>query len=531
MPVVAGYIVPGLPHPLLAPDRSPHWRAVRDGFDAAAARIRQAMVDHGADLLVLYSTQWVSVIGHQVQADPDAAWTHVDPEFHQLGSMPYRFRIDADYAQAYAAAAQARGLSCRPVSYRGFPIDTGTIVALQLLNADNALPATTTSCNMYADRGETLVLGKAARDAIDAGGRRAIAVAVTSLSARKHVRPVDPADDQLASAKDAEWNDKLLEILSEGRLEDVAQLARTVAHQAHADSQMRAFWWLSAVMGQHNRYRGEVLAYAPVWGTGAAVVELVPAQVAQGQHEFDEDDVDRYHGDLEVLESAGTQRGPGGAPMGAALGRGLGRVGPGEIPGAAVSLDKLLDQPLPPRPADLAGRMAAPAGTRADRSTTPLHEPPVVAGGTNAAAAPKPVGPYPHARRVGDLLFLSGVGPRQAGTDTIPGGAIRAPDGTPQDYDIEAQTRACIDNIAAILRAAGSDLSRVLDVTAFLVDMDRDFAGYNRVYGEFFATVGATRTTVAVAALPTPIAVELKVVAAAGDVDLAALADGKWTGA
>ena len=133
----------------------------------------------------------------------------------------------------------------------------------------------------------------------------------------------------------------------------------------------------------------------------------------------------------------------------------------------------------------------------------------------NTDAAPKPVGAYPHARRVGDLLFLSGVGPRQPG-DAL-GGPIRDADGNPLDYDIEAQTRAVIENVRKILEASGSSLDRVLDITAFLVDMDRDFKGYNKVYAETFSSIQATRTTLAIRALPTPIAVEFKVLAAAGD--------------
>ena len=105
------------------------------------------------------------------------------------------------------------------------------------------------------------------------------------------------------------------------------------------------------------------------------------------------------------------------------------------------------------------------------------------------------------------------VGPRQPGTDAIPGGPIRDAEGNPLDYDIEAQTQAVIDNVRLILEASGSSLDRVLDITAFLVDMDRDFKTFNAVYRERIGTIGPTRTTVAVRALPTPIAVELKVVA------------------
>jgi len=133
--------------------------------------------------------------------------------------------------------------------------------------------------------------------------------------------------------------------------------------------------------------------------------------------------------------------------------------------------------------------------------------------GVHTDRAPVPVGPYPHARRVGDLLFVSGMGPRQPGTDAIPGGPIRDADGTPRDYDVTAQTHATIDNVRQVVEAAGARFEDIVDVTCFLVDMDRDFAAFNEAYGEHFATVRPTRTTVAVRALPTPIAVELKVVA------------------
>jgi 2-aminomuconate deaminase len=113
------------------------------------------------------------------------------------------------------------------------------------------------------------------------------------------------------------------------------------------------------------------------------------------------------------------------------------------------------------------------------------------------------------------LLFLSGVGPRQPVTNAIPGGPIRDDDGQAQDYDVAAQTEAVIENVRRILKAAGSALEDVIDITVFLVDMDRDFKAYNAVYAKHFTAIGATRTTLAISALPTPIAVEFKVVARA----------------
>jgi 2-aminomuconate deaminase len=128
-------------------------------------------------------------------------------------------------------------------------------------------------------------------------------------------------------------------------------------------------------------------------------------------------------------------------------------------------------------------------------------------------AAPAPVGAYPHARRVGNLLFLSGVGPRQPGSNAIPGN-VHAADGRLVDYDIEAQCRQVFANVRAILEASGAAWTDLVDVTVFLTDMQRDFATYNRLYAEYFAGIDACRTTVGISALPTPIAIELKCVAA-----------------
>ncbi|MDA0878219.1 MAG: RidA family protein [archaeon] len=131
----------------------------------------------------------------------------------------------------------------------------------------------------------------------------------------------------------------------------------------------------------------------------------------------------------------------------------------------------------------------------------------------NSEAAPKPVGAYPHARRVGDMLYLSGVGPRQPGTNAIPGGPIHDEAGAPLDYDIRAQTHAVVANVERVLHEAGGRLEDIVDVTTFLVDMERDFGGYNEVWAETLGKVGPTRTTLAIRALPTPIAVEMKVIA------------------
>jgi 2-aminomuconate deaminase len=129
--------------------------------------------------------------------------------------------------------------------------------------------------------------------------------------------------------------------------------------------------------------------------------------------------------------------------------------------------------------------------------------------------APRPVGLYPHARQVGHLLFLSGVGPRQPGTNQIPGNQTDE-QGNLIGYDIEAQCRSVFENVRIILEESGSGWDQLVDVTVFLTNMADDFAKYNKIYAEYFRDVQPCRTTVEVGALPTPIAIELKCIATIG---------------
>ena len=133
---------------------------------------------------------------------------------------------------------------------------------------------------------------------------------------------------------------------------------------------------------------------------------------------------------------------------------------------------------------------------------------------TSTDTAPAPVGAYPHARRVGDFLFLSGIGPRTPGSDVIPGN-VRNPRGSLVAHDIAAQTRQVFANVRAVLDASGANWEDLVDVTVFLTDMDLDFEAYNAVWAEYFPdpATAPCRTTIGIATLPTPIAIELKCIA------------------
>ncbi len=487
------YIVPGQPHILLAPDQNAGWASLKASYEAIGREIERS----GAELLLLYSTQWFSVIGHLMQTDPQPKWVLVDQNWYQFGEIPYEFRIDPQFGELYCSLAKQAGLQAATVNYHGFPIDTGTVVALKLLNPNNAIPASVVSCNIYAERDETRALGRIARQAIDACGKKTVVVVVSNLSNRYEVAEIDLAHDRISSAKDDEWNRKILEMFGEGRLEDVAQVAREFGREANADMGFKAVWWLAALAGENNKYDGRVWDYQPVWGTGCALVELTPnpRKALDFEKEFDE--------------------GPA--------------VQTTDTPEQGTGLEThnvLPEQPRPvtdepPLPEWLSAPAEGGAQTPAPDAEHPAPPPAQVprfaeddAAAIRTDKAPPPVGPYPHARRVGDLLFLSGIGPRKPGTGEIPG-IVRDEAGSVIDHDIDVQTRAAIENVRAILEEAGSSLDKVLDVTVYLIDMKRDFQRFNAVYAEYFGRIQPTRTTVGVEELPTPIAIELKVIAAA----------------
>ena len=467
--VVGSFVVPVHPHTVLAPNQNEGWQRLRDAFDEAAQTIK----DLDADLLVIYSTTWPSIIGHQIQSDPNPEWVMVDHDFHDLGSIEYSFNIDQEFAHAWDDANKKRGLQSRCVNYKGFPIDVGSVVALTLLNPDNAIPAVIVSSNMYANRSETTVLAKSCLDVIKSQGRRAVAVTAMSLSNRMFTDFIKPEDDKIHSLKDDEWNLKILEFLKQGRLEDVGQLSRTIQRQIRVQKVVafKPMWWLSAMNGNRNDLSGKVLAYEPIHGAGGAVVSIDPTPSGAGDKEYDEDDVEYFHGERGVLDT--------------------------------------IDE-------NDTGAQQSPVVEQASSGPS-LWEPTEAEGSVNTDAAPKPVGAYPHARKVGNMLFLSGVGPRQPGTNAIPGGPIHDEDGEPLDYDIEAQTHAVVNNVKRIVEEAGASMDQVVDVTTFLVDMKRDFKGYNAVWAETLGKIGPTRTTLAIDALPTPIAVEMKVIVHLGE--------------
>ncbi len=473
------YIVSGMPQILLAPEKSPGWAKLYSAYQS----LRDDIAKQDADIILYFSTQWLSILGYTFQADPSPEWIHVDQEWHELGSIPYKFAFDTAFAADYAKEVDALGYKTKLINYRGFPIDTGTIVAQKLLNPDNRLPAAIVSCNMYSEKEETTRVGQAAARALQKTGKKAVVVLVSSLSHRFHTRPIDPKDDRISSRKDDEWNRKIIDMLSAGEVENVAQTVREFARQANGDQKFKGMWWLNGLLGQSNQFSGEVLAYEPVLGTGAIVAALTPTSVIHAK------------------------------PLEATLGSEEGSQA--EFVEALTNFDYMASPSQPKFKAEFVPErdkispaprhQSAPIDTKREERAIPDFE--IV-----SKDSAEPVGNYPHARRYGDLLFLSGIGPRQVGSKEIPGITFDE-NRKVIAYDIRVQTQAVINSVKRILENSGSSLEKVIDIQVFLTNMKADFAGYNEVYNEAFKNIRPTRTTVEVGSLPTPIAVEFKVIA------------------
>jgi len=263
------YLLPGMPQPLLTPEAHPGYGKLRKAYE----KVREEILASDADVILIYSEMWTSVIGHQIQAMPEPSLVYVDEEFHDLGTIPYQFKIDVSLAEAYNSEAQKRGLHSRTVAYEGFPMDTGTVVALKLINPDNRIPAVILSSNIYSDSAETALLAQAGLAALEKQGKKAIAIIISNLSKNMHHQFIDPKEDHIYSSMDDARNRELLKLLEEGRLDQFI-------HQDHYN--LKPFWWMEALMrNQGLAFSGETIEYAPVSGCGCAVVSM--SQTAIGK--------------------------------------------------------------------------------------------------------------------------------------------------------------------------------------------------------------------------------------------------------
>ena len=266
--VVAAFLVPGTPLPLLRPD-APGWKALFEGYEAAARALDKAR----PDVLLVYSTQWIAVLDQLWQTRPRVRGIHVDENWHAFGDLAFDFDIDAELALACIDQSDDVGVRSKPVNYDRFPIDTGTIVAANLLNPDSRRPLVLASNNLYHDGALTGRLAALAVQCAAEQGKRVALIGVGGLSGAVHRREIDPAEDSFAGDADDHWNRRLLDALIAGDASQLRSLLPDYAANARGDMGMKHLEWLLGGMGAQwcGAY---VHAYGPVWGSGAAVVEL-----------------------------------------------------------------------------------------------------------------------------------------------------------------------------------------------------------------------------------------------------------------
>ncbi len=265
--VPKAFIVPGLPHLAFETPGNTPWRALQQALQQAGEEARAAQ----PDVLVIYSAQWISVLGHSFQFAANPQGLHVDENWYDLGDFPFSFKIDRELTAQAEKLAQAAGLATRLVDYEGFPIDTGTLLTLRAFNPDNSIPVMIVSSNIYAGQEDSMKLGEAAGEAIRQSGKRAVVINCSSLSHRFRTEEIHPAEDRLSSPNDDTWNQRILALLKAGKNREALELGPEFAQQAGAEMGFKGFYWMMGLLGV-PAVPAEVLAYGPVWGTGAAVV-------------------------------------------------------------------------------------------------------------------------------------------------------------------------------------------------------------------------------------------------------------------
>ncbi len=260
-------LVPGMPQ-LRARDPAPSWRQLADATKATGEDLRAAR----PDVLVVLSTQWFTVLGHQLQMDPHPTGTRVDENWYgyDYGTLSYDLRVDTEFTERWAQEMEEEGFEARRTRYEHFPIDTGVVVAQPLLDPGGTLPLALVSTNLYASAED---IGRLAATALRAGvqtGRSLAFVAISALSSALTQRWIEPAEDRIELPEHERWNRRMLDLLAAGRVGDALEQSDDYAMAAQADSQFRGLAFLAGTGCLTGP--ADVRAYGPVWGTGGAVV-------------------------------------------------------------------------------------------------------------------------------------------------------------------------------------------------------------------------------------------------------------------
>lgn len=265
--IVGAAFVPGLPH-LLAGRPANGWMDLRHATEQLGRDLRAA----GAETLMLVSTQWYSVLGLQVQMRPHLHGTRVDENWytHDFGTLDFRLNTDTELASAWLTTLQGAGFQARPTDYPDFPIDTGCITAMRLLDPANQMRVAQVSLNLYGTPESVELVGRAAAEAARTTGRKVAVVAISALSSQPLNVFIGPGQDRIANPGHERWNRRILDLLAKGDVAEVFRLRADFARQAAADSQLRALSYLHGAVD--IAVPADIRAYAPVWGMGATTI-------------------------------------------------------------------------------------------------------------------------------------------------------------------------------------------------------------------------------------------------------------------
>ena len=268
MTIVAALLVPGSPLPQVARDNPP-WGKLANALDAAGA----ALARSAPDTLIVYSTQWLAVLDELWLTRPRMQGEHVDDNWHEYGALPYDIRIDTALTAAIVAATPAVGVRSKGVDYDGFPLDTGTIVACNFLNADGRAALCVAANNLYHDWATTEKLGRVAAEQAEALGRRVAVIGVGGLSGSFFRHGIDIATDHIANTEEDAWNRRMLELIERGEMAAFRDACPDYAKAARVDM---GFKHCAFVMGALDwRVSGATVhGYGPLYGAGGAVVEF-----------------------------------------------------------------------------------------------------------------------------------------------------------------------------------------------------------------------------------------------------------------
>lgn len=264
--IVGAGLVPGQPH-LLLRDKNPGYTQLADAMSALGDRFARL----GIERIFYYSTQWLSVLGHSVQARRNLNGYHVDDNWHELPDLPFSFRVDDCFAHKLVTEMRAAGYQARSVDYEGFPVDTGTIVADRLINRGR-FSVGMLSCCVYSDYADTRRLAATLARVVEADATPTGLVCVSGLSGRWFTREIDLQEDHIAQSDDDHGNRFLIDVIERGKTDAMLAYLPDYSHKVKADMGMKALAVLQGMGILVPERPATCDAYGAIYGTGAAVI-------------------------------------------------------------------------------------------------------------------------------------------------------------------------------------------------------------------------------------------------------------------